>query len=55
MSREFITSAKQNIEFLISKGERTINQLTFDKLHWIPNDESESGRIPAIINAYIEK
>ena len=33
MSREFITSVKQNIEFLISKGERTVDQLTFDELH----------------------
>jgi len=42
MLREFLTSYKQNIEFLISKGERTINQLNFDELHWIPNEESNS-------------
>ena len=42
MSREFLTSVKQNIEFLISKGERTINQLNYDELHWIPNEESNS-------------
>ena len=45
MSREFYTSVKQNIEFLISKGERTIIQLNFDELHWIPNEESNSMAI----------
>ena len=38
----YLESVHESLHFLKSKGDRTINQLNYEELHWTPNEESNS-------------